>query len=54
MASRMIILGSSLLDIEIQVQRDFATTSRIITASSAGYFSGAAIGEPIPMYYPEN
>lgn len=44
-ASRTIIIGASLLDMEIRVQQDFATTSRLITSHSAGYFVGAIAGE---------
>lgn len=42
---RVNIIGSSLLDMEIRVQKDFATTSRLITSHSGGYFLGAIIGE---------
>jgi len=45
MAGRLIIMGASLLDVEIQIQKDFATTSRLITSQSAGYFTGAVLGE---------
>ncbi|XP_074602820.1 sodium-dependent glucose transporter 1A-like [Brevipalpus obovatus] len=42
-AGQEILLGTCLLDMEIQVQQDFATTSRLITSHSMGYFFGAVI-----------
>lgn len=44
-ACRMIIVGASLLDMEIRIGQDFATTSRLVTSHSAGYFVGAIIGK---------
>lgn len=43
-AGQEILIGTCLLDMEIQVQQNFATTSRLVTSHSLGYFFGAIIG----------
>ncbi|XP_074595425.1 sodium-dependent glucose transporter 1-like [Brevipalpus obovatus] len=38
----MTLIGSSLLDIQVRIQEDFPTTSRIILLKSCGYFIGGS------------
>lgn len=44
-AVRQLIIGVTLLDLEIQIQENFATTSRLLIAHSVGYFSGGILGK---------
>lgn len=42
-AIRQLLIGVTLLDLEIQIQENFATTSRLLIAHSVGYFSGGIL-----------
>lgn len=41
----MIILGNSLLDLQISIQESFTVTSKVIVLRSIGYFTGAFLGK---------
>lgn len=48
--ARVVLIGSSILDLQIRIQESFSLTSRLLTSHSAGYLAGAVVGkrrEPI-------
>lgn len=44
-AAGMIIVGNSLLDLQIAIQESFAVTSKVLVSRSFGYFTGAFLGK---------